>query len=73
MTPAGQNYPIHEHTFVFWGAYLGVVMLVTIFLIGLFLYAVQRTSQAVREPAPEAPESLPARGARPELDHSSAA
>jgi hypothetical protein len=46
MTPAGQNYPIHEHDFLFWGLYLGGIVTVTIALLGLFILMVHRSSQA---------------------------
>jgi hypothetical protein len=48
MTPAGQNYPIHEHEFLFWGLYLGGIVTVTIVLLGLFILVVHRSSQATR-------------------------
>ncbi|MBZ5740013.1 hypothetical protein [Nocardioides mangrovi] len=61
MTPAGQNYPIHEHTFLFWGVYLGIVITVTFLALGLFVWMVHRTSQATR-PVDATPErdALPA-------------
>lgn len=61
MTPPGQNYPIHKHTFLFWGLYLGVAIVLTTALLGLFLYMVYRNGQAtlsVPTAAPE-PEATP--------------
>jgi hypothetical protein len=76
MTPPGQNYPIHEHGFLFWGIYLGIVIFVTFALMMFFIYQVNRTSQAVRAPQPEAaPDAttpLTAATPQPELSHSAA-
>jgi hypothetical protein len=68
MTPAGQNYPIHEHTFLFWGLYLGTVITVTFVALGLFVLMVHRTSQATRS-TPEIgtdPVEIPAYDALPQ-------
>ena len=51
MTPTGQNYPIAEHSFLFWGLYLGAVIAMTVGLLGLFIYAVHRSGQATRHDA----------------------
>lgn len=79
MTPPGQNYPIHEHSFLFWGLYLGVIVTFTVLLLGLFLYMVHRNGQATKQPTKQtagnadgapvtaAPEIEPARETTPEL------
>lgn len=51
MTPSGQTYPIAEHSFLFWGIYLGAVMVMTIGLLGLFIYNVHRDGQTTRRDA----------------------
>lgn len=48
MTPHGTNYPVQDHSVLFWGLYLGGIMLFTIALLGLFLIMVSRSSQATR-------------------------
>jgi hypothetical protein len=68
MTPAGQNYPIHDHTFLFWGLYLGVIVTVTIALLGLFLLMVHRSSQSTRTAGGGAPTEAP-RDEAPTIEH----
>lgn len=74
MTPDGNNYPIQEHSVLFWGAYLGGIMLFTILILGLFLLMVSRHSRATR-PAGEQRVTPADAAERPqrELDRSTAA
>jgi len=59
MTPDGTNYPIQDHSVLFWGLYLGGIMLFTIALLGVFLIMVARNSQATRRALPAADEVTP--------------
>lgn len=60
MAPAGQNYPIAEHSFLFWGLFLGSIILMTIAILALFAWRVQRASQATRDGVAATPASRPA-------------
>ena len=59
MNP-GQNYPIAEHSPLFWVLFLGGVVLMVVTLTGAFLVAVARAGQTTRgDSAPSLPETAP--------------
>lgn len=73
MTPAGQNYPIAEHSVLFWAIYLAAAIATTIALMGLFLMMVNRHSQATRGDAGVGAPGLPDTERRPTAETASAA
>ena len=48
MTPTGQNYPIAEHSVLFWAVYVACAITMTMALLGLFIYRVHRDGQTTR-------------------------
>lgn len=77
MTPAGQNYPIAEHSVLFWAVYLTIAVLTTFALMLLFLWQVHRNSQATRADLTvvEGTTALPTAAepaSRPAISHSAA-